>query len=356
MKIGIFDPYLDDLGGGEKYILSLASCLSQNNDVSLFWDKKEDLKEVTQRFSIDISRVELTKNIFSKDFGFFQKLKESSKYEVILFLSDGSIPILFCKKLFLHLQQPIKRPRYSIKDHLKIKRVNKVICNSKYTQGYLDNSLKNKSIVIYPPINLKPKKVNKENIILTVGRFRVKNVGTADYKKQSVLLDAFLKMVDQGLKNWKFVLATSVREHEREEFEKLKKKAKDYPVEFLVNKTNDELWDIYSKSKIYWHATGFGEDLEKHPDYAEHFGISTVEAMGGGCVPIVIDAGGQREIVDDGMNGFIWNDIQTLKKLTLKLINDPGLLEKFENKSREKANEFAKRDFCKEIQNLITNG
>lgn len=355
MLIGVYDPYLDDLGGGEKYMLTIASCLSRNNDVSLFWDKPEDLGIVTQRFSLDISKVKIVRNIFSGNFSFMDRLRESKKYDAIMVLSDGSIPLVWPKKLFLHIQQPIPGLNYSIKSLIKIKRVTKVFCNSKFTQSFLDKRFKNKSIIIYPPINLKPKKIEKENVILTVGRFRVKNAGVPDYKKQSVLVDAFIKMVDEGLKDWKFVLAVSVKPNEKEEFEKLKEKAKNKPIEFLVNKTNDDLWDIYSKAKIYWHASGFGENLEEHPDFAEHFGISTVEAMGGGAVPVVINAGGQKEIVDEGLNGFLWDSIGELRKKTLSLVNNPELLEKMEKEAVLKAKNFAERDFCKEVTNLITN-
>ena len=65
MNIGIYDPYLDDLGGGEKYMITLAECLSQNNSVTVFWDKPEDLKKVAERFSLDVSRIKVKDNIFS---------------------------------------------------------------------------------------------------------------------------------------------------------------------------------------------------------------------------------------------------------------------------------------------------
>ena len=41
MKIGIFDPYLDDLGGGEKYMMKIAQCLGKNHDVSIFGIEKK---------------------------------------------------------------------------------------------------------------------------------------------------------------------------------------------------------------------------------------------------------------------------------------------------------------------------
>lgn len=353
MKIGIYDPYLDDLGGGEKYMLTIASCLSNSHEVNIFWDKEEDLGVVTDRFSIDLSKAKIVENIFAKNFSLPKRLIESKKYDVIVVLSDGSIPTLISKKILLHIQQPIINNKLSLKAKLKARRVSKIFCNSIFTQSFLPPDLKNKSVVIYPPIDLKPKKNNKENIILTVGRFRVKNVGLPDYKKQTILLDTFLEMCDQGLKNWKFILATSVKENEEKEFNKLREKAKGKPVDFLVNKKNDELWDIYSKAKIYWHATGLGEDLNARPEFAEHFGISTVEAMGAGVVPVVINAGGQKEIVDNCNDGFLFDDLEGLKKNTIYLIGNEDKLKEMSKKASLKARKFADLDFCSQIHNLI---
>ena len=61
-----------------------------------------------------------------------------------------------------------------------------------------------------------------------------------------------------------------------------------------------ELRDLYGRASIFWHAAGLGEDPERHPDRYEHFGITTVEAMSAGAVPVVIDAAGQAEIVEQG--------------------------------------------------------
>src|SRR3989344_3655340 len=119
MKIGIFDPYLDDLGGGEKYMVTLASCLSKENKVVIFWDSPEDLKKVSVRFSIDTSRIKLAKNIFSPRYSLFGRLWESSSYDAIVVLSDGSIPFVLSKKLFLHLQQPFPGIKMSFKTFLK---------------------------------------------------------------------------------------------------------------------------------------------------------------------------------------------------------------------------------------------
>jgi glycosyltransferase involved in cell wall biosynthesis len=200
---------------------------------------------------------------------------------------------------------------------------------------------------------LHPRDVKKEDIILHVGRFRVKNVKNDDYKKQGIMIDAFKEMVTKGLKDWKFVLAVSIQDKDKEAFENMKKKTAGFPIEFLVNKNNDELWDIYSRSKIYWHASGFGEDLENNPEYAEHFGISTVEAMGAGVVPVVINAGGQKEIVVEGQNGFLWDSIEELQSKTRKLIEDESLLKNLSKQAVESSKKFSAERFYQEVNNLI---
>lgn len=99
MRIGVFDPYLDDLGGGEKYMMFVASCLSKSHDVSIFWDNREDLNAIKNRFNLSLENITLHKNIFSPEFSFLQKTKELRKYDAFIILSDGSIPFVFPKKI-----------------------------------------------------------------------------------------------------------------------------------------------------------------------------------------------------------------------------------------------------------------
>jgi glycosyltransferase involved in cell wall biosynthesis len=148
-------------------------------------------------------------------------------------------------------------------------------------------------------------------------------------------------------------LASGVKEEDEEDFSTLEESAKGYPIEFLINSTKDELWSMYNRARIYWHASGYGEDLYRHPELAEHFGISTVEAMGVGVVPVVINAGGQKEIVEDGENGFLWNTLDELEEKTLLLTKDTVRWEKMSQACREKAKQFSKERFCHEVNLLL---
>ena len=353
MRIGIFDPYLDDLGGGEKYMMTLAQCFSEENEVTVFWNSPEDLKKAAERFSLDLSRVRLKNNIFSPTCSSFKRWLESLNYDAIVVLSDGSIPFVLSKKLFIHFQQPFPKIKMSLKASLKKIRVNSFFCNSLFTKSFVDEEFGINSRVIYPPVDARVKENKKENIVLHVGRFRALNVESQDYKKQGVMLDVFKKMADLGLGNWKFILAVGLQESDGIKFNQLKKKAEGYPIEFLVNLNSDDLGKIYSKSKIYWHASGYGEDLNRNPELAEHFGISTVEAMGAGCVPVVINAGGQKEIVIDGKNGYLWNTLDDFMTKTNSLIKDEKLWKKMSDAAIKRSGVFTGDRFCNDLKDII---
>lgn len=353
MRIGIYDPYLDDLGGGEKYMMTIAECLSVDNTVIVFWNNKTDLKKVADRFSLDLSKITIKENIFSNQYPFLKRCLESLGYDALIILSDGSVPFVLSKKLFIHFQQPLPLIKKSFKNNLKNKRVNSFFCNSFFTKSYIDKEFQIESKVIYPPSNMILGKSQKENIILHVGRFRAINVGVEDYKKQGLMIGVFKKMVDRGLKNWKFILAIGVRDEDKQKIDQLKNRIGKYPIELLVNLDNKSLGKIYLKSKIYWHASGYGEDLDKKPELAEHFGISTVEAMSAGSVPVVISAGGQKEIVENGKNGYLWNNLDDLVLKTSKLISDEKFLGKMSINAIERSKIFEKNKFCQNIRKLV---
>src|SRR5437868_702432 len=98
MKIGIYDPYLDSLGGGEKYMLSVACCLSEEHEVSVFWHDASILEKAHEKLNLDLSKVKTEKSIFAPNITTFKRLDESIKYDMIFFLSDGSIPFTLARK------------------------------------------------------------------------------------------------------------------------------------------------------------------------------------------------------------------------------------------------------------------
>lgn len=353
MKLGIFSPYLDTLTGGELYVLTAASCLSIEHDVFLFWDDPAILEKASEKFRIDLSKVTVVKNIFSKDISTAKRMLLSKKYDGILYLSDGSIPLVASKKLFLHFQFPVEWVENSFQTRLKMRKVAKVICNSYFTKQFIDKKFNVKSFVLYPPANLSEDKTfEKKNTILTVGRFSLSEDGS-DFKKIGILAKAFKDFQKKRLKGWRFSIAMSVREDQKEEFEDFKKNLKSNFIDLHVNPSFKELCKLYGESKIYWHAAGFGEDLEKHPERAEHFGISTVEAMSYGSIPVVVNAGGQKEIIENTVNGYLWNTFDELVEITHKIARDAEHMQAVSGNSMQTSKKFSRERFCQEIGQLI---
>ena len=358
MRIGIFDPYLDTLGGGEKYMLTAASYLSQKHQVSVFWDQAEILGKGADRFKLDLSKVKIASNIFSANIPLYKKYLASKKYDAIFFLSDGSLPLLG-SKLYVHFQFPIEWVNSkSALGKLKELRVQKIICNSYFTKAFIDKKFDADSEILYPPTYFKndfPKVElkKKKNKILNVGRLSVFPDGGL-FKKQDLLIECFKKIIDSGIKDWELVLVVSYLERDKDIVEKLKKQAKGYPIKILENVDLVNLNQIYAESKIYWHASGLGEDLKIHPERAEHFGITTVEAMLNGLVPVVINAGGQKEIVRDSQDGFLFDNEMELIEKTEKLIKDESLLLRIAKKARLKAEEFSTDRFCQRLDEIFS--
>lgn len=349
MKIGIFDPYLATLGGGEKYILDIARCLASEHSVYLFWDKPSILNEAKERFGKNYSNINITKNIFQSRGNLIERYSKTKGYDIIFYLSDGSIPFLFAKKNILLFQFPVPWVRINFLSALKLKKIHKIICYSGFVKSFLDSQFGVNSQVLPPMVNINHEGVKKENIILSVGRF----TKGMNRKKQEILINLFKLMCDKGLNGWRLVLIGSSLPSGLDFTKSLKASAKNYPIEIIVNAPYGKLLSYYGRAKIYWHAAGYGEDLLKHPEYAEHFGISTIEAMGAGAVPVVINAGGQKEIVENNVSGFLWSSENEFIEKTEKLIKDPDLLSKMSKEAVKRSKGFGEDRFCREVKELL---
>src|SRR5690606_18610000 len=114
-----------------------------------------------------------------------------------------------------------------------------------------------------------------------------------------------------------------------------------------------ELRDLYARASIFWHAAGLGEDPERHPDRYEHFGITTVEAMSAGAVPVVIDAAGQVEIVDQGVNGYRFATLDGLVAHTERLIADPAWRATLAAAAERRARDFGWDAFVARVRDEV---
>ena len=353
MKIGISDIYLDAMGGGEKYMLSLASCLSEQSDVDFFWDNEEIFEKAKQRFSISLDRITIVPNIFSSTTSTLTRIKGTKKYDVIVHLSDGSIPLSFAKRTYLHIQHPINWINtLSFMNRIKLSFIQSIICNSEYTKQSVERVFHKPCVVLYPPSQIIGEGDKKENMILTIGRYNKLKEGD-DFKKLGKMIEFFKEYVDKTGSTYHFVLVVSFKKEDEEEVQKLKESIGKYNIQIMSDLSNEELVMLYKRAKIYWHAAGYQEDLSLHPERAEHFGISVVEAMSAGAVPVVIDAGGIPEIVTHGEDGFLWKNKEELFTFTQQITEEKETEERIRKNGIKRSLDFSEAAFFEKVKKLF---
>ncbi len=350
MKIGIYNPYLNTLGGGERYCFDIASCLTPEHEVDIFWDDPGILGAAKERFHMPLSGVRLVRNIW-KSGNLFEKANITRRYDAIFFVSDGSIPFVFSKKVILIFQFPTGWVNEkSLLTQLKVRRVTHFLCYSQFVKDHIDKKFGIRASVLAPAIDIDafgPKK--KESLILSVGRFTT----GMNTKKQEVLIETFKKLNERQLPDWRLVLAGGMLPEDQPFVDKLKKLAHGYRIDILPNIPFNDLVSLYGRAKIYWHAAGFGEDVSNHPEKAEHFGLTTIEAMAGGAVPVVYAAGGQKEVVGNWVSGFLWNTKKELMDITGKLAANTKMWTHISKAARSRAADFRYDGFCKRLHTLI---
>ena len=133
----------------------------------------------------------------------------------------------------------------------------------------------------------------------------------------------------------------------------IQEKAKGLKIEFKTDLKRDQLLELYAKASIYWHATGYEVDQEKHPEKVEHFGISTIEAMASGAVPVVINKGGQREVLGESLEDLLWTSKEEALNKTINLITNKKEIEEVSKKVIERSQNFSKDKFKKTLLEMI---
>lgn len=165
-----------------------------------------------------------------------------------------------------------------------------------------------KSVVVYNGINKKflesksAKKREEDVNIIFVGRLeKVKGV--------DILIKAFGEIYG---KNNKIQLTIVGDGSERKNLESLAKEVKGKEnIKFVGRQKNVIEW--LDKSNIFVYPS----------IWEEGFGISVIEAMSRGCIPITFRKGGLVEIIEDSKNGYLVDEVdyKKLSNTILKVIN-----------------------------------
>lgn len=352
----IFSPYFDTFGGGEVYTLSFAACLARlGYTITLAASGQSSLSKAIDFHGIDLqARVDPKAHRILTTKSLINKWQLTRAYDLTFFLSDGSLPFLFSRKNLVHFQVPFTRIGSPFLNRLKLLTLNHIVCNSKFTKTVVAPQLDpSKTTVLYPPVAPIPgvKDSPKLNHILSVGRF----TQTMHHKRQDVLVEAFKKMVDTGLSDYRLIIIGSTGESKSQEYvKKLRYQANGYPIDILTDQSRTTVIKHYQKARIFWLATGYDTDPTLYPERMEHFGIATVEAMSAGAVPVVIDRGGQPEIVTHAQSGFLFSTKTELVQHTSRLITHPKLWQQLSTSAIETSRQYSPDHFFTQIKSLLS--
>lgn len=344
-KALVVTPYLDHLGGGERYMLEAASVIeSAGYQLTIAWDKLTQVNKLTKLLGITLDSPQLDPTILPHYFGGnpLSMWQATRPYDLVLYLSDGSLPLLGAKKNIIHLQVPFHDVGgKSLKNQFKKRFIYKLIVNSHFTKSIVDKEYGIDSEVIYPPVNeIEPGK--KEKLILSVGRFEP----SLNVKQQDQLIKTF-KQLSSKLPDWRLVLAGSSADQEY--LTKLKELAHGATIEIKANLPYAKLIKYYQKASIYWHAAGLGIDEATQPELTEHFGITTAEAITAGAIPLVVPKGGQLEVVPNSK--LHWSSLAELVNLTIKVTQNLPQYQKLA--SSLSVDNYSLEKFRSRIKNIL---
>jgi glycosyltransferase involved in cell wall biosynthesis len=230
-----------------------------------------------------------------------------------------------------------------------------LLANSAYTQEWISRLWNADSDILFPPIDVRgvTPRAERERVILTTGRFFAPGHGHS--KRQLEMVQMFGELVRSGqLDGWQLVVVGGCEEQQVPYLEKVRAAAARLPVQIHANAPRSLVESLMSSAAIFWSATGFGENTERRPWTNEHFGMTTAEAMAGGCVPVVIDRAGQREIVREGIDGFRWRDPQQLRIRTVQVATDERLRARLATSAIERAADFSDAAFADRWQTIVT--
>jgi glycosyltransferase involved in cell wall biosynthesis len=205
--------------------------------------------------------------------------------------------------------------------------------------------------VVFPPVDIDIQHGEKANLILSVGRYAV----SGHRKMQMEMLQLFSQLKASAPADWNYccVGGCGTSEDELAFLNRATEFGSRCGAEVIANVDRAELKNRYRKSKIFWHAAGMDVDEHLHPELTEHFGMTTVEAMAAGCVPVVINKGGQPEIVEHGVSGFLWNTTEEWRDYTLRLMKDPALFQEMSCAARVRARLFSREAYITRFLSLL---
>lgn len=324
-RAALFTPYALTPGGGERFLLTIASILAEDHDTTIVTRhpySQMRLRELGRELGIDLGRCHLATEA---------EFLSAPSPQVQFTMSNHIAPPIEARgeNSFLICQFPFPLDAESIRklrDHAGPYRG--IITYSDYARAHALAAQSAHQMpvwpieILYPPVpQYEGDPRNKRRMILTVGRF----FKGGHAKRHDLMIEAFRRLLERSGQDLEMhICGSSVPDPVHMGYlSELRTQAANLPITFHVNASQDRLAELYRDAAVYWHATGLDAPLVEQPWAAEHFGITVLEAMSAGCVPMVFNAGGPREIVTSGVDGFLFQSLGELVESAAALLS-PG--------------------------------
>jgi GT2 family glycosyltransferase/glycosyltransferase involved in cell wall biosynthesis len=321
----LYTPYPLVPGGGERYLLTIAQALSRRYRTYLLTPERYSayrLRTIATELGLDLSAVKL------QAVSSAQRIADCDLF--IAMGNEGLPPIAAVgrRRVFL-CQFPFPmHPNHVASAWGTLDEYDDVLVYSEFAARHFRSRAKRLARRVPPVTVLAPSApmyddagaaARRPGRILNVGRF----APGGHCKRQDTLVDAFRILVEtSGRSDLELHLVGTVAADPaaREFYIAAHARAQGLPVYFHLNAPPDVVRDLYATSSFYWHATGYGQSETLAPERMEHFGISVVEAMSAGTIPLVYGAGGPAQIVQNGHTGFHWFSPRELAQQTAALL------------------------------------
>ena len=364
-KVGIYTPYQMVPGGGERYLLMLAAALAGSGPCTLlFPDRYSRLRihQVAQELGVPIPDHLAT--------GVWDRRRGSWDFDIFVALgNEVTPPVSGVGRTNIYVCQfPFPAPQRILKSRAPADRTYQhVFVYSEFSAGAYSAARSalglgpRRPAVVHPPCGPATTSpgASVEDVIriVSVGRF----FRGGHEKRHDVMIRAFRELVSSGAgpKAMELHLVGTAMQQwgSRAYLRGLEGLARGLPVTFHVNAPGSVVARLLETSHVYWHCAGFEVDATRHPERLEHFGISIVEAMARGCVPLAYDAGGPREIISDGLDGRLYRTFDELVQTTGSLVGQAASgapqYERLRAHAAERAREFSDERFVERVLSVL---
>jgi glycosyltransferase involved in cell wall biosynthesis len=350
MRVGFHDPYLEILGGGEKYLLTILEqvCDETPAEVVVFSPARPDPAR-WERVGVHVARESFSWTP-SRALGVTPR---SARLDLLVAITNHFPPLSLARRSVAIVQFPFARLAgvRGIERRLRLQSYDTVLCYSEFVRRHIEERLGiADAVVMSPPVDTEGiEQAAKTRSIVAVGRFFP--AVDANNKKHGVLIEAFRKLVDEE-PGVDLHLAGGCHADSGSQgyLRELRAQADGLPITFHPNAEPAALERLYGQASLFWHAAGSGET---RPERLEHFGITTVEAMARGCIPVVPALGGQLEIVEDGVNGRLWRSPDELVRASVELLRDPARAEALRSAAVRSADRFSRSRFRQQVRRHV---